>query len=621
MSGINRLWMDLLRHLRYFVVVAEELHFGRAAERLQIAQPPLSQRMKALERALGVELLVRTTRRVELTPAGSLLLGEARAVVERVERLESALAGVRTGAVGAVRLGVSADLTPPMLAELLRRVGESHPAISVVPVEQDASEQPRAVVDRRIDLGFARRPAGEGLLRSGEPVTRALGVLLAAGDPLAAAAETGVEALGPGRTLVVGATAPRDVIVAVCHAHGFEPADVVAAGDIAFAGARPHVGRGGDRGGARTAAGRHGVAAAGGGAAAGRGVRGVAAGRRSRHRRARRGRLARRSGRARGLARRRRRAAPARHPARGQPADMTPVERIAATFRAAGVSAAFHAVDLASGRELALAADEPVVLASVFKVDLAVAVHRELDLAAPVRVESRTSGPTGIAAMADPVTMSHRDLAYLAIAVSDNGAADVLFDAVGDEAVASVIADLGLERTAIPHRCRDMNGALLADSGASTHAALQAALAADPGLLGRLRSCDPAHTNRSTAREASRLLQAIWEDRAAPPEACAAVRRLMRLQVWPHRLASGFPDAGVTVAGKTGTLPGIRNEIGVVEHPDGTAVAVSVFTRSGSPVAVLPQADRAIGTAARIAVDVLRAQRRRSVSGSGSPSK
>jgi DNA-binding transcriptional LysR family regulator len=192
--------------------------------------------MKALERALGVELLVRTTRRVELTPAGALLLDEARAVVERVERLESALADVRTGAMGAVRLGVSADLTPPMLAELLRCIGEHHPAISIVPVEQEEREQPRAVVDRRIDVGFARRPVGEGVLRSGDPVSRPLGALLAATDPLAAAAETGLEGLGRERTLVVGAAAQRDAIVATCHAHGFEPADVIAAADVAFAG-------------------------------------------------------------------------------------------------------------------------------------------------------------------------------------------------------------------------------------------------------------------------------------------------------------------------------------------------------------------------------------------------
>ena len=98
--------MDVhLRGLRYFVAVAEELHFGRAAARLHIAQSPLSQRIKALESALGVELLVRTTRRVELTPAGGLLLEEARGVVERVEQLESVVARIRTGETGALRLG------------------------------------------------------------------------------------------------------------------------------------------------------------------------------------------------------------------------------------------------------------------------------------------------------------------------------------------------------------------------------------------------------------------------------------------------------------------------------------------------------------------------------------
>ncbi len=101
------------------------------------------------------------------------------------------------------------------------------------------------------------------------------------------------------------------------------------------------------------------------------------------------------------------------------------------------------------------------------------------------------------------------------------------------------------------------------------------------------------------------LLAAIWQDRAAAPQSCAAVRRLMGLQVWPHRLASGFPESGFGVAGKTGTLPGVRNEIGVVQRADGSDVAVAVFTVSDSPVAALLQVDRLIGTSARIAVDAL----------------
>jgi len=285
--------------------------------------------------------------------------------------------------------------------------------------------------------------------------------------------------------------------------------------------------------------------------------------------------------------------------------------RIEAAFGAIGLRGRLHAVELASGRELAVRADEPVVLASVFKVALVTALYRrhdagELDLTRQVEVGARTGGATGIAAMHDPARLSLRDLAYLAVAVSDNAAADVLFDAVGDAAVAALLRELGLGATRIPQRCRDMAEALVADTGAASVDGVQARLQADPRLLAALSVRDPARTNAGTARDMTTLLAAIWQDRAAAPESCAAVRRLMRLQVWPHRLASGFPDDDCGVAGKTGTLPGIRNEIGVVEHADGQGVAVAVFTSSDSPAASLPQADRVVGTVARIAVDALR---------------
>ncbi|GAA1419517.1 hypothetical protein GCM10009601_16460 [Streptomyces thermospinosisporus] len=81
----------------------------------------------------------------------------------------------------------------------------------------------------------------------------------------------------------------------------------------------------------------------------------------------------------------------------------------------------------------------------------------------------------------------------------------------------------------------------------------------------------------------TRLLAAVWRDEAGTAEHCAATRRLLALQVWPHRLASGFPFDDVHVAGKTGTLPTVRNEVGVVEYPDGGRDAVAVFTRTASP--------------------------------------
>ncbi|MFD0685196.1 serine hydrolase [Actinomadura fibrosa] len=287
-------------------------------------------------------------------------------------------------------------------------------------------------------------------------------------------------------------------------------------------------------------------------------------------------------------------------------------ERIEAAFRDAGVTGCLHAVDVDTGREVALGADEPVVLASVFKVPLLVAFHRQaaegvLDPAEQVtlRPEDRTPGPTGVSALLDEVRMSLRDLACLMITVSDNASADALLERVGLDAVNATAAEFGLTGTLVLDSGREMLDGMLADAGAETFGEVWARLD-EPGMSARLRALDPARTGRSTPRDMTRLLGLVWRDEAAPPAECAAMRRILGLQVWPHRLASGFPYDDVVVSGKTGTVPTIRNEIGVVEYPDGGRYAVAVFTRSALPVAVLPQADAVIGTAARLAVEALR---------------
>ena len=130
-----------------------------------------------------------------------------------------------------------------------------------------------------------------------------------------------------------------------------------------------------------------------------------------------------------------------------------------------------------------------------------------------------------------------------------------------------------------------------------------------PDNLPQWESLDPERTTRSTPRDITRLLRLIWTDQAAPADACAEVRRIMALQVWPHRLTSGFP-AGVTLAAKTGTLPGIRNEAGVVTYPDGGQYAVAVFTRAFDiHQDRQPLIDAAIGRSAYLAVEELRARR------------
>jgi beta-lactamase class A len=285
--------------------------------------------------------------------------------------------------------------------------------------------------------------------------------------------------------------------------------------------------------------------------------------------------------------------------------------RIRAAFAEAGVTGRLHALDIDSGAQLDAGADEPVCTASVHKLCLLVALH---DLAAAGRLDlteqvdcpppDRTAGPTGLAAMLDPVRMSLRDAAYLMMAVSDNAAADLLLGRVGLDAVNRTTARLGLSRTHAVHTFGEMLATIKEDAGPGGARAL-----ADPHVITRLRALDPARTNRSTPRDMTRLLGAVWRDEACPPEHGAAIRRLLALQVWPHRLASGFPFDDVHVAGKTGSLPTVRNEVGVVEYPDGGRYAVAVFTRTASTAATLPAADAVIGTAARMAVDALRGPR------------
>ncbi|MFJ4567673.1 serine hydrolase [Streptomyces caelestis] len=283
--------------------------------------------------------------------------------------------------------------------------------------------------------------------------------------------------------------------------------------------------------------------------------------------------------------------------------------RIRAAFADAGVTGRLHALDIDSGAQLDAGADQPVCTASVHKLCLLVTLHEQaaagiLDLTEQVACppEGRTAGPTGLAAMLDGARLSLRDLAYLMMSVSDNAAADLLLARVGLDAVNRTTARLGLSRTYAVHTFGELLATIKEDAGPGGARSL-----ADPHVVARLRALDPARTNRSTPRDMTRLIAAVWRDEACPPEHGAAMRRVLGLQVWPHRLASGFPFDDVHVAGKTGSLPTVRNEVGVVEYPDGGRYAVAVFTRTARTSALQPAADAVIGTAARLAVDALRA--------------
>lgn len=148
--------MDL-RRIRYFTVLADTLHFGRAALRLNIAQPPLSHQIRVLEEELGARLFERNNRRVELTPAGQALLPEARALLAQAERVGAIAARVQRGELGELRIGLvnSAALTP-VITRLIHTYRRRWPGVHLRIEELTTHDQLAAMLDRRLDLALVR---------------------------------------------------------------------------------------------------------------------------------------------------------------------------------------------------------------------------------------------------------------------------------------------------------------------------------------------------------------------------------------------------------------------------------------------------------------------------------
>ena len=271
-----------------------------------------------------------------------------------------------------------------------------------------------------------------------------------------------------------------------------------------------------------------------------------------------------------------------------------------------------HVRALDGEQEIGLNEDAPVLLASVFKVPVALELFRqaeagELDAAERLRIaaETRSPGLEGISGMRDEVEMSLRDLAFLMLTISDNAATDAVLARVGLDRVNETLRELGLTATELLNDCSTGIQQFAHDLGFDSWDDL---LRADLASLDftAARMLRPERANHSTPREQTKLLQLIWRDQAGPPAACAEVRRMMASQLERERLASGFgPD--VLISAKTGRLGNaVRNEIGVVEYPQGDKYAVAVFTRFDPNAAPRGNVDQAIGAAAALAVEQLR---------------
>jgi beta-lactamase class A len=290
-------------------------------------------------------------------------------------------------------------------------------------------------------------------------------------------------------------------------------------------------------------------------------------------------------------------------------------------FEQAGCAGQLCVQSLDGTQEVAVEADRPVVTASVFKV--CVALEAENQFAAgrldpwervTLRAADRTPGNIGFPLFRDDVDVSLQDLVVAMLTISDNHATDALLDRIGIEAVNASSARLGLAGTVVAADLRTIINCIGHAAGFAGWDAMVAwaerphSVDEEEAMVRRMMAADaliPERTTRTTPRDMANLLRLIWSDHAGPPQACQRVRQLMRHQLTKHRLAAAFPPPA-RVSAKSGSLVGvIRNEIGVIEYPDGRGYAAAVFARAHRPWQNDAAITAAIGTTAAAAIGML----------------
>lgn len=214
------------RHLRYFLVLAEELHFGRAAQRLAITQPPLSLNIQQLETSVGAQLFTRNSRGVQLTAAGQAFVPAARALLDQANQAAREARDVSQGLVGSLQIGFVGTALYRGLAEILQSFEAAHPRLRLVLREMSSSEQLIDLRHERLDVGFVHTthvPAGfSQILLSSQPFV----ACVPAGHALARRKRISLARLqGEPFAMVSRAVSPdyHERFLALCADAGFAP--------------------------------------------------------------------------------------------------------------------------------------------------------------------------------------------------------------------------------------------------------------------------------------------------------------------------------------------------------------------------------------------------------------
>jgi DNA-binding transcriptional LysR family regulator len=215
-----------IRHLRYFQAVAEELHFGRAAARLAIAQPALSRQIQQLEAELGTPLLRRTQRRVELLPAGALLLERSRAIQQELARTLTDVRRTGTGELGRLALGFIHSSTYGLLPSIIGRFRKLYPDIELELHEMPITAQHAALLRGTIDLGLLRVQAAPAELEVVPVMSDPFVLALPSRHPLAGRSRVRLKEVAGDPFVMFGkAEAPlfHSRVQAMCEQAGFAP--------------------------------------------------------------------------------------------------------------------------------------------------------------------------------------------------------------------------------------------------------------------------------------------------------------------------------------------------------------------------------------------------------------
>ena len=217
------------RHLRYFLALAEELHFGRAAQRLSISQPPLSLNIQQLEASVGAQLFTRNSRGVQLTAAGQAFVPAARALLAQASDAAREARDVAEGQAGELHIGFAGTMLYCGLPQILSRFQATHPRLKLVLLELSSSEQLSELVRDRLDVGFVhtpRVPPGfEQVLVTSQPLVACLPQT----HPLAGAQQVGLDQLQGESLVVVSRTVSPDYherILSACEQAGWLPPTV-----------------------------------------------------------------------------------------------------------------------------------------------------------------------------------------------------------------------------------------------------------------------------------------------------------------------------------------------------------------------------------------------------------